>query len=211
MPRLFVAIDLPDAIKQQLLDLQTHIPTARWTKLEQMHLTLRFIGEVPDEQVAPIKSSLATVTASPFELTLRNVGHFPPGKRTLPRVLWVGIDKQPALNDLHQQIESALSQLGFKPDNKSFSPHITLAWLKLNRDHQDAEAGETDAVALLEVLGDKVHQVPEDGFPLLLRHLMGLRQGGGEMLETDGILLRLASGCGLRGHDLGTPSEMMLL
>jgi 2'-5' RNA ligase len=133
MPRLFVAIDLPDAIKQQLLDLQTHIPTARWTKLEQMHLTLRFIGEVPDEEVEPIKSALAIVTASPFELTLRNVGHFPSGKRTLPRVLWVGIDKQPALNDLHQQIESALSQLGFKPDNKSFSPHITLARLKLNR------------------------------------------------------------------------------
>jgi 2'-5' RNA ligase len=133
MPRLFVAIDLPDAIKQQLLDLQTHIPTARWAKSEQMHLTLRFIGEVADEQVEPIKSSLATVTASPFDLTLRHVGHFPPGKRTLPRVLWVGMDQQPALNDLHQQIESALSQLDFKPDNKLFSPHITLARLKLNR------------------------------------------------------------------------------
>lgn len=137
MPRLFVAVDIPEDIKKRLIGLQAPIPTARWVKPEQLHLTLRFIGDT-DEQAA-IQNALATVAASPLDLTLAGVGRFPPGDRKPPRVLWVGIQKQPALNDLHRQVESVLRPLGFPPDPKGFSPHLTLARLKAVKPVKEAD------------------------------------------------------------------------
>lgn len=131
MPRLFVAVDIPDDIKKRLTSLQTPIPTARWVKPEQTHLTLRFIGDgIPEEQGKAVQSVLADVAVSPFDLTVRGVGRFPPGNRKPPRVLWVGIENQPVLTDLHHQVETALHSLGFSLDLKGFSPHLTLARLK---------------------------------------------------------------------------------
>ena len=77
------------------------------------------------------------------------------------------------------------------------------------RTTQNAETDETNAVALLEVLGDEIDQVAENGFRLLLRHLVVSGQCGGEVLETDGIHLGLGCGSGLSGHGIETPSEIM--
>lgn len=140
MPRLFVAIDLPPQVKDALAALETHIPTARWVKPEAMHLTLRFIGgDVPDAQVEPIQSALAQVEADAFTLALHGVGRFPPGKKP-PSVLWVGLVDQPALLTLHGEIERALAAVGFPPESRPFSPHLTLARLKATRPVREADA-----------------------------------------------------------------------
>ena len=126
--RLFVAIDLPDAIKDQLDTLQTHLPTARWVQRQQMHLTLFFLGET--DRLADIQAALAGIETPPFELSLTGVGRFPKRRKQPPRVLWVGIDAEPVLVQLHAQVTTALAKIGFASEDRPFSPHITLARLK---------------------------------------------------------------------------------
>jgi 2'-5' RNA ligase len=128
--RLFVAVELPADVKDALSALETSIPGATWVRPAALHLTLRFLGDNLDPiRLTPIKTALASVKAAPFPLTLRGVGRFPPGKRPA-RVLWVGIDEQPALLTLQASVERALSAVGFEPEDRPFSPHITLARLK---------------------------------------------------------------------------------
>ncbi|RMF80797.1 MAG: RNA 2',3'-cyclic phosphodiesterase [Chloroflexi bacterium] len=130
MPRLFVAIDLPDETKTRLTALQTRIDGARWVKRHQMHLTLRFIGEVEDAQAEKIKTALASVAKRKVELLLQGVGRFPPGNRKPARVLWVGIATNPPLVQLQRDVEHALQSVGVPPENRPFKAHITLARLK---------------------------------------------------------------------------------
>jgi 2'-5' RNA ligase len=141
MPRLFVAIDLPDPLKDRIAALKTDIPTARWVKPQAMHLTLRFIGaEVPAEKVDPIREALAGIEAQAFDVTLGGVGRFPPSRKKAPRVLWVGIQAAPALLTLHDAVERALEPVGFKPEKRPFNPHITLARLKTHKPTPQADA-----------------------------------------------------------------------
>jgi len=135
--RLFVAVDLPECAKDQLAEVRCELPAARWVPVEQLHLTLRFIGEVDRATFQLIKKALASVHVDKFPLTLRGVGHFPPGKH--PRVLWVGMDPAPQLLRLQQQVEDVLRELGLPGEERRFSPHITLARL------QDAPAGAVTA------------------------------------------------------------------
>ncbi len=129
--RLFVAIDFPDEIKDRVSALKAEIPTARWVSRDQMHLTLFFIGET--ERIEAVKGALAEVKSAPFDLTLSGVGRFPPGDRKPPRVIWVGINPQPALNNLQASVTAALTTIGFQPEERPFSPHLTLARLKTER------------------------------------------------------------------------------
>lgn len=126
--RLFVAVDLPETVKDQLGTLPAPIPTARWVKRQQMHLTLFFLGET--DRLQGVKDALSHIVAQPFELTLTGVGRFPKRPKQPPRVLWIGIDPEPALNQLHTKVTAALAGIGFQPEDRSFSPHITLARLK---------------------------------------------------------------------------------
>lgn len=134
MPRLFVAVEIPEAIKQKILTLQTKIPTARWVRPENMHITLRFIGEVEPAQADAAESALGEVYGTPFRLALSGTGRFPPGKRKAPRVLWLGIQGTQPLAALHDRVEAALRAADLPPgDNKPFKPHITLARLKAQK------------------------------------------------------------------------------
>ena len=128
MPRLFVAIDLPAAIRDQLAALCCGLPGARWVEPEQLHLTLRFIGEVDGGIMNRVREALAEVRAETFSLQLAGVGFFPP--RGNPRVAWVGISKNELLLRLHHRVEAALIRAGFPPEERKYSPHITLALLK---------------------------------------------------------------------------------
>ena len=128
MPRLFVAVDVPDAIKDQLVTLCTGVAGAKWVQREQLHLTLRFIGEVDSAKFQQIKTALSDVRSAPFSMALRGVGQFPPKRAA--RVLWVGVDAPPALNQLHAQVETTLNRLDFAPEERPFSAHLTLARLK---------------------------------------------------------------------------------
>ncbi len=136
--RLFAAIDLPDAVKDQLDMLPTRIPSARWVVRQQMHLTLFFLGET--DRLHDIKNALSRVVAPPFELTLTGVGRFPKRQKQPPRVLWAGIAAEPALGPLHAQVTTALTGIGFEPEDRPFSPHITLARLKTREPLPEVDA-----------------------------------------------------------------------
>ncbi|MFC1837673.1 RNA 2',3'-cyclic phosphodiesterase [Thermodesulfobacteriota bacterium] len=128
MYRLFIAIDLPETIKKNLEAMFFGIPGARWAALDQLHLTVRFIGEVDGALYHDIKKGLEPVSIAPFDLQLKGVGHFPP--RGAPRVIWVGLEKSEPLQLLRNKIDTALVKVGVEPEGRKFSPHITLARLK---------------------------------------------------------------------------------
>ena len=104
-------------------------PKARWVRPENLHVTLHFLGDVSDVDVAALRRALpSTVEASrPFLLTFRGVGAFPSAKR--PRVLWAGVDPVPdGLVDLHGRLAVALTEQGFDTaDERAFKPHVTMA------------------------------------------------------------------------------------
>ena len=126
--RLFVAIPLPEAIRDDLARLCRGVPGARWTPAENMHLTLRFLGEVDPPMRTDIISELGRLEAAPFEMTLKGVGSF--GKGRFQRVLWAGIEETPALFALQKKVETALTRVGFDREKRKFHPHLTLARLK---------------------------------------------------------------------------------
>lgn len=128
MYRLFVAVDLPEEIKKEVGAMGFGIPGAKWVEPEQLHLTLRFIGEVDGGVFADIREALDEVRGEPFPMRLKGFGHFPPRKP--PRVLWVGVEGNEELVRLRNRIEQALVRAGLEPEHRKFSPHITLARLK---------------------------------------------------------------------------------
>jgi 2'-5' RNA ligase len=128
MFRLFVAIDLPGGVRDRLSSICCGLPGARWVEPEQMHLTLRFIGEVDSRVFEDVREALTEVHGDPFPLQLTGIGFFPP--RGLPRVVWVGIKKSEQLVQLRNRIEAALVRSGLEPEGRKYSPHITLARLK---------------------------------------------------------------------------------
>ena len=127
MYRLFAAIDLPPDVAAQLQGLCCGVPGARWVQPEQMHLTLRFIGEVDGGVFRDIKDGLAGIKAPGFSLQVKGLGFFPP--RKTPRVLWAGISPVEEVNTLRNRIENRLIGMGLEPEGRKYSPHITLARL----------------------------------------------------------------------------------
>lgn len=156
--RLFVAIDVPPETRARLSalvhELRGHAPRLNWMRAENLHVTLKFIGHTADENLAAIRNALAPVKAeAEMAIRFRGLGFFPNEKR--PRVLWAGMEAPPALARLAAQIEAALGKLGFPPEERAFSPHLTLARIKDSRipeslhtairGHASDEFGETVA------------------------------------------------------------------
>jgi RNA 2',3'-cyclic 3'-phosphodiesterase len=134
--RLFLAIDLPENIKDQIHPLQDNpLKGAKWTTPDSWHITLHFIGEAEE---APIREALAKVKGEAFSLQLRGVGTFPPSGE--PNVLWLGLDAPRALTSLHQNIGEALKPLGYVPESRPYNAHLTLARFKeLKPSREDLE------------------------------------------------------------------------
>jgi 2'-5' RNA ligase len=128
MPRLFIAVDLPESMKENLELMSFGIPGAKWLPPEQLHLTVRFIGEVDGVLYGDIKNILDEISLASFSMQLKGVGYFPP--RGTPRVLWVGLETNEPLHALRKKIDTALVKIGVDPERRKFSPHITLARLK---------------------------------------------------------------------------------
>lgn len=128
MYRLFVSIELPDDVKQALGRLSGDVPGARWLEADEMHLTVRFIGEADGLVYEDVLAALDEVRVAPFALQLRGVGHFPP--RGEPRILWAGVERSDGLRVLHDRVESALVRAGVEGERRKFSPHVTLARLR---------------------------------------------------------------------------------
>lgn len=129
MPRLFVALDVSDDVRVILTALRTELEGARWTQPEQLHGTLRFLGDTPEDRLADLNTALAAIeTPSPLDLRLAGLTAFP--SRRSPRVLVARLAPTDALMNLQQRIEDAVQRLGFEAESRPFRPHVTLARLR---------------------------------------------------------------------------------
>jgi RNA 2',3'-cyclic 3'-phosphodiesterase len=123
--RLFIALDLPWPLRERLAMLATGIPGARWVSRENLHLTLRFIGEVPPWRAEEIDLALHSLRGRGFTLTLAGAGLFERSGRVTS--LYAGIERSPPLELLQSKIETALQRAGLEPERRRFLPHVTLA------------------------------------------------------------------------------------
>ncbi|HEX7516090.1 MAG TPA: RNA 2',3'-cyclic phosphodiesterase [Chthoniobacterales bacterium] len=124
--RLFVSIELSQAVTKLLAGLDPKIRGVRWLAPEQMHLTLSFLGDVPGDVEEALKKNLNAIVWKAFFLPISGLGKFP-GKGS-PNVLWVGVGTgHPHLFQLHKRVQEAAIGAGLEPDLRSFHPHITLA------------------------------------------------------------------------------------
>jgi 2'-5' RNA ligase len=126
--RLFVGIALPEMVRERLASLRYGIPGARWVEPANLHITLRFIGEVGRTEAEDVDAELAAVHAPAFALTVVGVGFFDKADRV--HTLWAGIERCDALAHLYDKIESAVVRCGHEPERRKFTPHVTLARLK---------------------------------------------------------------------------------
>jgi 2'-5' RNA ligase len=126
--RLFVAIPVPSDSEEDLVPLIGGLPGARWVGEGDLHLTLRFIGDVDGAKESMLRERLGTILFDPFPLAMRGLGTFPP--KGPPRVLWVGVEPSDALMALRRAVDRCVTAVGLKPDGRKFIPHVTLARLR---------------------------------------------------------------------------------
>ena len=126
--RIFTGIKLPDEVTEILAALSFGLLEARWIASENLHLTLRFIGDVDADLAADLDGALREIQAPRFELALANIDCF--HSRGRVRAVWVGAEIEPPLKHLQEKVESAMVRAGLAPEGRKFTPHITLARLK---------------------------------------------------------------------------------
>lgn len=133
--RTFIAIDLDGPLKKNLEalidELRPNGKNIRWVNAQGMHLTLKFLGEVLDQDISRLAGLLENLVKShsAFDLRLQGTGWFPPGRKN-PRVLWVGVEADPSIGSLQEDIETAVEKLGFPREAREFHPHLSLGRVK---------------------------------------------------------------------------------
>ena len=130
--RLFVALSLPANVAQSIMLIQGGVPGARWQTREQLHLTLRFIGETDGRDAAMLDDVLAAIEVPAFDLQLHGVGQF--GNKQ-PHAIWAGVRKCEALEHLQRKVDTAIRRVGQPPASgdryaHKFTPHVTVARLR---------------------------------------------------------------------------------
>jgi RNA 2',3'-cyclic 3'-phosphodiesterase len=166
--RAFIAIELPAAILGEVdkveAQLKPQLPqdAIRWVKADSIHLTLKFLGQVPSDQLGLITSTLRAAVAqfAPFVLEVREVGCFPDAHR--PRVVWVGVkDDGHRLHALQRAVENAIAPLGYPTEVRDFTPHLTVGRLARDvRQIDQKKIGEVVQTAVIGSLGQwEVKQV----------------------------------------------------
>jgi 2'-5' RNA ligase len=128
--RLFIAITLPEDQRARLAALANGLPGARWINQDNLHLTLRFLGELDGGEAADIDVALAQIRTPGFTLGLEGISHFGEGRKL--RALWAGVRPNPLLMRLQAKIEQAVIRAGLPPEKRKFKPHVTLARFKSN-------------------------------------------------------------------------------
>ena len=124
--RLFVSIELPRFVTERFAELDPHLRGVRWLAREQMHLTLSFLGNVPEDVEEKLKEKLRAIEWKEFFLPLIGFGAFPSKGR--PNVIWIGVGTgHPHLFQLHKRVQEAALAAGLEPDLRSFHPHVTIA------------------------------------------------------------------------------------
>ena len=124
MHRLFVAMRPPEPVRDLLIDAMDDSPDLRWVGDEQLHLTLRFIGEVERPLANDIADALSTIRFPAFELRIAGVGRF---DRRSGGALWAGVEPRKPVTELAAKVDRACVQAGLEPERRAFHPHFTLA------------------------------------------------------------------------------------
>ena len=136
MHRLFVAIRPPERVRDLLIDAMDDTPDFRWQDEEQLHLTLRFVGEVERPVAEDLADALGRIRAAPFDIRIRDVGRF---EARNAGALWAGVEPKEPLNALAAKVERACLAVGLEPERRAFHPHITLARWKGRRTREVAD------------------------------------------------------------------------
>jgi 2'-5' RNA ligase len=132
--RVFCAIELPSVVREKISEHITRLRTAApdsstsWVRPENVHLTLKFVGEIPLDRIKDLTQAAANAAAGfpPFEIVIGNTGSFP--KHGTPRVLWLGVDDYSGkLAELQASLDDECLQLGFAKEARGFNPHLTIA------------------------------------------------------------------------------------
>jgi len=157
--RAFIAIELPEEVKADLSSVQSRLrperhPYVKWVAVDSIHLTLKFLGNIDQEKVSPIAEAMAGAAqkVSPFRLEVGGLGAFPNLRR--PQVVWVAVGGEvEKLASLQRAIDHSLVALGFSPETRPFTPHLTLGRL---RERASAEERQRIGEALLAAKGEEV-------------------------------------------------------
>jgi len=128
MLRLFTAIEIPFDIRQRLSTLQSGLEGVRWVEPDDFHITLRFLGDIPEDMAADADDALAALPFTPLEIEIEGVGAFGGAK---PHALYANVKSNPELTLLQSRHESAMRRIGLAPETRNYMPHVTLA--RLNR------------------------------------------------------------------------------
>jgi 2'-5' RNA ligase len=176
MPRLFTGIELPPPLAEQLANLRPPLAGARWVDAEDMHITLRFAGDIDNPTAKEFHAALAGIDEPAFELRLSGFGAFG-GQQ--PRALWAGIEQSPWLEALARANDRAARAAALPPEKRPFRPHVTLARLRGTRpesvarvlEHLGALRSEPFAVSRFVLFSARPKTggspyVAEDVFPL---------------------------------------------
>lgn len=138
MIRSFLAIELPETIRRKIGEVQKELKLShadvRWVNPENIHLTLKFFGNIDESRIDPIAKSLEGLiqTTSAFSLSIRGMGSFPHFKN--PRVIWMGLKEgKEVLVALQEKVDGELKKIGFEPEERDFHPHLTLGRAKSSR------------------------------------------------------------------------------
>lgn len=160
MTRTFIALELDDSLRRFLSNvihqMAQRLPDIRWVDPAEIHLTLAFLGELSDEQLAAAMQAAGAAShqVTPFELRLKEPGIF--GSTRQPRVIWMGIEETSGtLTQLHKALNRELEQRGFEVDTRPFSPHLTLARIK-----QPLNASEQQTLQRLFASRQSSHSSP---------------------------------------------------
>jgi 2'-5' RNA ligase len=135
MPRLFVGLELPEPVKDQILDLEQPLPGTRWIAADDLHVTLRFIGDVDKRTADDVIEALAHIDLPMFSMRLVGLGTF--GSKE-PRSVWAGVDAPEMLKRLQSATEKAARTAGLPPETRNFRPHVTIA--RIGKGHAPAIA-----------------------------------------------------------------------
>lgn len=135
--RCFIALDISDHVRRDFADtidrLKKHGADVKWVLVDNMHLTLKFLGKTPGNVLPKVQESLFNVVLSynPFYIRIQGIGVFP--NRKYPRVIWVGVEDSDILKRLQIDIENAMALLGFEKEQRSYKPHLTLGRVRSHK------------------------------------------------------------------------------
>lgn len=159
--RLFIAIELPNGLKNELKSIQEPAEGIRWQAAEQLHITLKFLGDTTADRVKDLKQRLSNIQSPSFSISVKGLGKFP--KKGNPKVIWAGVSKPKKLLHLQEKVEKACLKLGFEKGRRRFIPHITLG--RVNKE------GEVEAYRVLRETFTYPEKIIVNHFTLFESHL----------------------------------------